>query len=454
MNYSEKEKYHEYLKSLAENPIITAEGRLKIISLKAAGGFGVIFDAELNGNPCIAKCPSLDNLLSSPDILREINHSLGIEKKALDILHHSPMTTHAPQCFTLKENHQLKLRGNKYSITILVMQFIEGTNLGEEIGPNLNEALYWSIFDTTKLLKSLFEGIKVLANNNIVHRDIKPDNIIIIGFTRNNPSENFTTILIDFGISSNNIGGRKTRNTYSTPGYSHPKQRKANTTPHSYYDLYASVIVCIEALSGFNSDMWLTFDTTKVIDNYNSWTSAEQWCNEIKIKHKTEKGCDQLISLLKNLLKDLTLETPPTDLSYIDCKIKDINKIISISKPISIDNKVDLDNTIEYNNSISIDNKVDLDNTIDDDSFILPKKNSEKHYREFTKFKNKIYKEVINDIKFSFILIFFSTFMSGSLIFINQDIDIYFIYAFFLIGFLISSISVYFWFVKLYKNIN
>ena len=71
----------------------------------------------------------------------------------------------------------------------LVMKFIDGPTLSDHLKDcgALNEAT------ATTVLRGIGEGLKYLHNSHVVHRDLKPDNIILEG-------REFKPVLIDLGL--------------------------------------------------------------------------------------------------------------------------------------------------------------------------------------------------------------------------------------------------------------
>lgn len=85
-------------------------------------------------------------------------------------------------------------------ISILTMEYIEGMTLSEWI--HSEEVLCLSSSEYAKQIKKiitqLLQAILFLHQNGVVHRDIKPDNIII---QRNGPAEGWAVKLIDFNVA-------------------------------------------------------------------------------------------------------------------------------------------------------------------------------------------------------------------------------------------------------------
>ncbi|HMP51731.1 MAG TPA: serine/threonine-protein kinase [Candidatus Melainabacteria bacterium] len=71
-----------------------------------------------------------------------------------------------------------------------VMEYLEGRSLRQELarkGGKLSPQVFW------KMLKQVSEGLSYAHSLNVVHRDIKPDNIFILNDGR--------VVLTDFGIA-------------------------------------------------------------------------------------------------------------------------------------------------------------------------------------------------------------------------------------------------------------
>ena len=71
-----------------------------------------------------------------------------------------------------------------------VMEYLEGRSLRQELskkGGQIGAAAFW------KILKQVAEGLSYAHSLNVVHRDIKPDNIFILSDGR--------VVLTDFGIA-------------------------------------------------------------------------------------------------------------------------------------------------------------------------------------------------------------------------------------------------------------
>ncbi|MBG1259536.1 serine/threonine protein kinase [Nostoc sp. BAE] len=120
----------------------------------------------------------------------------------------------------------------------LVQEFIDGHALTQEIvpGQRLSENL------VLNLLKDILEVLSFVHQNNIIHRDIKPQNLM-----RRHSDQKI--VLIDFG-SIKKIGALGAGLTISvgTPGYMPSEQAKGK--PRLCSDIYAVGMIGIQALTG------------------------------------------------------------------------------------------------------------------------------------------------------------------------------------------------------------
>ena len=120
----------------------------------------------------------------------------------------------------------------------LVQEFIDGEDLLKE----LDKKGKFSEKQIKQLLTELLPLLDFVHKKNVIHRDIKPDNII-----RN---QNGSLVLIDFGVSKQLSGSVLTRmgTVTGTPGYAAPEQMQGHVFPSS--DLYSLAVTCIRLLTG------------------------------------------------------------------------------------------------------------------------------------------------------------------------------------------------------------
>lgn len=128
----------------------------------------------------------------------------------------------------------------------LVFELFSGGNLGDYIkqkGP-LNEA------QASFILRNLLEGIKYIHSLNIMHRDIKPDNIL---FRTANIYEESQIAIADFGLASLTNLEEFLLFRCGTPGYVAPEVLGAKKNKDYYSsncDLFSLGVTLVYMLIG------------------------------------------------------------------------------------------------------------------------------------------------------------------------------------------------------------
>jgi eukaryotic-like serine/threonine-protein kinase len=130
----------------------------------------------------------------------------------------------------------------------LVMELVEG----ETLGARLKRVGKLGLQETAELFNQVLEGVGVAHEAGVVHRDLKPDNLLLTG-------QNQVKIL-DFGLAKLAHSGRLDVSAISetltmpgmvmgTLGYMSPEQLTGGTADESS-DLFAVGVMMIEALTG------------------------------------------------------------------------------------------------------------------------------------------------------------------------------------------------------------
>jgi serine/threonine protein kinase len=213
----------------------TLDKRYKIIRKLGSGGFGEAFlakDISLHGIFCVVK--QLKPIDKSEQFLKIARRLFRTESATLLRLgKHDQIPT-------------LLAHLEKEKDFFLVQEFVDGHPLSAEIKANQP----WAIDDVVDLLASVLEPLAFAHTNNVIHRDIKPDNLM----RRHSDGK---VVLIDFGavkevINSSSIAQGQAVFTVGigTPGYMPVEQ--ANGKPKFSSDIYALGITCIQALTGLS----------------------------------------------------------------------------------------------------------------------------------------------------------------------------------------------------------
>jgi serine/threonine-protein kinase len=213
--------------------------RYQIIKFLGSGGFGethLAQDVDLPGNPkCVVKHLKPKSL--EPEVLDEAKKLFEREAETLYKLGND--SNQIPKLFAhFREGREF----------YLVQEYIEG----EEISRELTTGKKLSEFETIGLLKGILEALTVAHKKNIIHRDIKPQNLMRRRLDRK-------IILIDFGavkeigvLTINKKGLTSLTKAVGTPGYMPSEQ--SNGKPKLSSDIYAVGMVGIKALTGKNPE--------------------------------------------------------------------------------------------------------------------------------------------------------------------------------------------------------
>ncbi|MDJ0736154.1 MAG: serine/threonine-protein kinase [Nostocaceae cyanobacterium] len=122
----------------------------------------------------------------------------------------------------------------------IVMEYIEGENLGKHVKEmgELSEA------EALLYIKQVGEALTVIHCKGLLHRDVKPRNIML----RAGKPE---AVLIDFGIAREFIPNLVQRHTvYRTPGFAPPEQYQAEAARGEYIDVYGLAATLYTLLTG------------------------------------------------------------------------------------------------------------------------------------------------------------------------------------------------------------
>lgn len=208
------------------------DGRYLVTKILSQGGFSKTFvaqDTKRPGNPiCVVK--KLHPLVSyPPNSFEIIQGKFYQEAETLEKLGEHRQIPRLLAYF--QENEEF----------YLVQEYIDGYTLDSEIKPGhrLPEK------QVIQIILELLEILKFVHSHNVIHRDIKPQNII-------RRKEDNKLFLIDFGAVKQVTSGGQPSVVIGTPPYMPIEQLGGNPSFRS--DLYALGIVCIQALTGVNLD--------------------------------------------------------------------------------------------------------------------------------------------------------------------------------------------------------
>jgi CHASE2 domain-containing sensor protein/predicted Ser/Thr protein kinase len=208
------------------------EERYKIIKVIGSGGFGRTYLAEDTKRPqnpeCVVK--QLRSVSENPQFLEISRRLFRNEGKFLELL--GSKHDQIPLLLAyFEDNHHF----------FLVQEYIKGTPLDKVIinGKQFPEAY---VMD---LLKDVLNTLAFVHENKIIHRDIKPGNLI-----RRDSDKRI--VLIDFGAVKHiqPLPEDNLTSGIGTKGYAPPEQLAGQPVLSS--DIYALGIIAIQALTGID----------------------------------------------------------------------------------------------------------------------------------------------------------------------------------------------------------
>ncbi|OBQ13851.1 MAG: serine/threonine protein kinase [Anabaena sp. LE011-02] len=208
--------------------------RYQVIRVLATGGFGQTYiaqDTRRPGNPiCVVK--HLKPANSDPNIFVTAKRLFNSEAETLEKLSNHDQIPRLLAYFD--ENQEF----------FLVQEFIDGHTLSEELIPGQP----WSEVQVMQMLLEILSILEFVHQEGVIHRDIKPDNII-------RREADCKLVLVDFGAVKQLrsplvlVGGQQTATVaIGTPGYMPTEQGQGKPRPNS--DIYALGIIAIQALTG------------------------------------------------------------------------------------------------------------------------------------------------------------------------------------------------------------
>ncbi|MDZ8108643.1 MAG: serine/threonine-protein kinase [Nostoc sp. DedQUE12a] len=216
--------------SLEKNTLVG--GRYRIIEKLGEGGFGETYKAEDTyrmGETVVVKRLKIESF--SREDLTTAKELFESEAKSLKQLGSHPQIPKLEAYFEEKTDFYL------------VMEYIAEKNLSEQ---ELKQGSQLEEGEVINLLKSILKILQVIHSKNLIHRDIKPNNLI-------RRSIDQQIVLIDFGCVTNdlNIQNQNQANgkrTLTVSFYAAPEQCYGQAYPCS--DIYAVGMIGIQALTG------------------------------------------------------------------------------------------------------------------------------------------------------------------------------------------------------------
>lgn len=275
-----------------ETPLLLLD-RYRAIRLIGQGGFGrtLLVTNEVDHSRCVIK-QFYPQFQSNPEKAAEL---FRLEAQRLETLGQHPQIP--------KLLNYFEVEGNQY----LVQEFVDGRNLAQELA----EVGAFNEPQIRQLLQDILPILKFVHEHQVIHRDVKPENVVRRGSDRK-------LVLVDFGAAKytteTTLG--KTGTMIGSAAYTAPEQVRGKAVYAS--DLYSLGVTCIHLLtqmspfelfdSGENKWVWRHYlDKQTTRDGFISSkrkTPVSQWLGAVLDK-MLESGTTKRYSSAETVLKDL-----------------------------------------------------------------------------------------------------------------------------------------------------
>ena len=212
-------------------PSELVDGRYRIVREIAGGGGGIVFEAEQTYTGARVALKTV-NLMRAP---RGAGARLLREARALGLVKH-------PNLVSVLDAGECPRHG-----PFVALELIEGRTLESFITSRSR----LSIQDTVALVCQLAGALTALSERGIVHRDVKPANVLVV------PGDGGPdrAVLIDLGIAALEREQTAARLTVAgeiigTPEYMAPEQATSASPPDRRTDVYGLAALAYECLTG------------------------------------------------------------------------------------------------------------------------------------------------------------------------------------------------------------
>ncbi len=201
--------------------------------------------------------------------------------------------------------------GEEAGINYIVMELVEGITLKKYI----EKKARLSVREATSIAMQIALGIEAAHNKHIIHRDIKPQNVII--------SNEGKVKVTDFGIAKAATSNTITSNVMGSVHYTSPEQARGGYSDEKS-DIYSLGITMFEMLTGrvpFNGDTTVAIAIKQIQE---PMPSPTEYVPEIPVSVEqivlkcTQKSPDKRYQNMAELIADLRQSFVTPDVNFVN----------------------------------------------------------------------------------------------------------------------------------------
>ncbi|CAL8301334.1 unnamed protein product [Lota lota] len=175
------------------------------------------------------------------------------------------------------------------SEVVMVMEYIAGGELFERI---VHESFEHTEPTSVRYMKQILEGMQYVHKQNIVHLDLKPENIVCVDST------DIQVKIIDFGLASKLEPGKELKVMHGTPEFMAPEV--VNYEPVGLEtDMWSIGVICFILLSGESP-----FQGDNVPETHALVTAAHYEFDQESFEDISDEARDFISSLLQKDLRN------------------------------------------------------------------------------------------------------------------------------------------------------
>jgi hypothetical protein len=197
-------------------------GRYQIIKEIGSGAMGTVYKAT---------DPKIDRVVAIKTVKIETGFGSNQElhQRFLREAHAAGMLSH-PAIVTIYDC------GDTENLSYIAMEYLEGTSLADKIAQN-----DLTVRETVDIISQIAKGLSIAHAQGIIHRDVKPANIMLVGSTH-------AVKIMDFGIAKiTDATMTQTGRTLGTPYYMSPEQINGQTIDQRA-DIFSLGVIAYECL--------------------------------------------------------------------------------------------------------------------------------------------------------------------------------------------------------------